>query len=135
MAGEVNVSTTSYHLRDNGQNDLNLGVGYISDTSVLDRFGLAVARDAAGVYWNSRKTWSIYVGSYYPFYKQNLIELGAIGGIVSGYKSKTAGIIPFAAMVASIEIPQHPDWSLRFTAAPMDGGVITMSIGYRFDIH
>jgi hypothetical protein len=115
-AGELLVHGVSRHFHDNGENNLNFGVGYGFDSRVV-----------MGAYHNSRRRLSAYAGYHIPVYEWRSVEFGLFLGAVTGYDRT---VMPVAALTASIPIADR--WRTHVTVVPSDRGVATLSLGYRF---
>ena len=148
-AGEMTMTLGSVHFQNNrSHNNVNPGVGYMFDTSVVDKlFGWEEkGHDVVGVYLNSGKRWSLYAGYYRPFslpdsWKESSqfmsnIEVGVMAGIATGYENRM-GVLPALLLVATYPIGKHwgdAHWKMRLTVAPIDSGVATLSLAYQFCI-
>jgi len=141
FAGEVVFQGLSQHFRNSDQvNNLNFGLGYGFDRSIIDRvIGKETGgHDIVGCYHNSRSHFSCYAGYYHEFHTVSSgplrhLELGGMIGAVTGYKY--APIMPAGLFMASYPIgilwgDKHT--ILHFSLVPTKSGPATLSIGYRW---
>lgn len=120
----VNVHLGAWH-SEPGFESSTPGLGLVCDTRFED------TRAAAGVFRNSLRRTSVYVGAAWEPLRYGPLQLGIFGGLITGYRE---GPIPMAAGLVSWHI--SPKTDAHFTVLPSVKGLtpvtIALSIERRF---
>jgi hypothetical protein len=112
-AAELILHGPSHHFDSQaGYNNQNFGLGYAFDNNIV-----------VGAYDNSIRRTSVYAG-----YVLRLTEhVGILAGVATGYEKMP--VQPAALLIFTAPITGH--WLLHFNVAPVKGGFINLSLGYR----
>ena len=118
---ELILHGPSYHFdSEAGYNNQNFGLGYAFDNNVVvGTYENSLSRTAQ----NPERRTSVYAG-----YLLRLTDhVGIMAGAVTGYEKMP--VQPAALLVLTTPIIGH--WRVHFNVAPVKGGVINLSLGYR----
>lgn len=122
----LNLGGVSHHFRnDKEHNDVNEGIGLEWDAS-------RVVGVAAGGYYNSDSTWSQYVYVRYQPFNIGGTRIGALAGLVTGYKKWGCSICPAGLLAVSHD---YGPVTLSLVGFPNIGkavdGVVSLQIGVK----
>jgi len=120
-AAELILHGPSYHFDSQaGYNNQNFGLGYAFDNNVV-----------VGAYENSLSRTTQNPGRRTSVYAGYLLRLtdhvGIMAGAVTGYEKMPVQ----PALLLILTAPITRQWHVHFNVAPVKGGVINLSLGYR----